>query len=664
MINYMTRDHAIALCARLLLVVSAFLIPLFFLPVTQEYYDTNKWVILVGSSLLILLLWTLKVLFSGQITVTVSSLTLAFGSLATASVISLLVASTNKAEALLSYYGLSTWISVTILFVAGTTLLDKHARVWLRWALMISCGLLAIFAIYQFFGIGKAMFPTVPFLADSFWTPVGSLAGLVSILALMLPVVIAELTEQIRTKHETGIAVSTIIAIVTVAGLFVTVPTLISKLSSTALPYPIGWAIVLEILKVPKNAFFGVGSENFLSAFSVGRPISINATPLWNLRFTQSSSLVLQIATTLGIIGIAGLAILFHSLLLGVFSKIKDTREYGVKAVIVIGILIFFLLPPSFPAITVFSFLLLTSIHLTGNERIFKLSDGMRIVPTMLSIGLCVVVVASFIWLGKVYSGEIMYYKSLQALQNNKGTDTYYLLHTTIRFNPDVAKYHVALSQTSLALANTLAQSSATASGKPAKDKDKNRKMAADLIQQAIQEAKIAVTKEPTSPLPWENLASIYQSLLRISKGSDQWAVAALQRAIQLDPVNPVSRLTLGGVYVAQQNYDLAAQQYVAAISLKPDYANAHYNLAFIFRQKKQYLNAAVELTRAKVLINPGSPDEKRVASELDEITKLLTKDEKAALAQFTNPSRQPQGNTVTAPDNAQQAPDLSPTNP
>jgi hypothetical protein len=60
---------------------------------------------------------------------------------------------------------------------------------------------------------------------------------------------------------------------------------------------------MLEILKNPKQAIFGVGADNFLYAFAIGRPASLNMTPIWSTRFTTNTNLFFHIITIYGLLG-------------------------------------------------------------------------------------------------------------------------------------------------------------------------------------------------------------------------------------------------------------------------------------------------------------------------------------------------------------------------
>ena len=102
-------------------------------------------------------------------------------------------------------------------------------------------------------------------------------------------------------------------------------------------------------------------------------------------------------------------------------------------------------------------------------------------------------------------------------------------------------------------------------------------------------EGRFGVGIAPRSAANWEVLASIYKQISGVSQNALQFSLDAYGRAIQLDPLNPLLRLSVGGVYYQLKNYDLAVRFFDDAVSLKPDYSNALYNLAIALRDKGSY---------------------------------------------------------------------------
>ncbi len=561
------------------------LLPVFFLPVTQDAFDTNKWMLLVGAALVILLLWGVRTLTTGTLTIAWNGTVKRLGLLALATLASILV-SPNKVEALLTPLGAGTFLALFVVASVGATFLDHKTRAILSWALMTTGSLVALLAIYRFVGLG----------GDPLWTPVGTNVGLMIVLVVTIPILIG---------HARRHSVAIVMGVACLGGLVLTTYQVLLTWNTTVLPYWVNWQILLESYKNWKSLLVGVGAENFLAAFTAGRPAALNMTAIWNTRFTLGSSLAFHIATVYGLVGAAAFG--------WFLTKIHPVAIFALL-----------LLPPSFSALVVVVAILIVSEP--AHPMSLKGSHPSRLIA--------IVVFLLVGWAGyglmRAYGAELAFASSIKALESRDGTGAYHLQIQAISRNPHVTRFHTAYSQTNVALASALA-GTATSSASP-ETRDQNRQTTTQLIQQAIREAKIAVNLAPRNLLAWEHIATVYQTLTGVAQGADQWTVAAYSQAVQLDPTNPVIRLRLGGAYVGQQKLDLAAESYAAAIALKPDYANAYYNLAFVYRQQKKFLPAAQALEQALQYVIPGGDDARRAQKEREELRELLTEEEKQML--------------------------------
>jgi tetratricopeptide (TPR) repeat protein len=202
--------------------------------------------------------------------------------------------------------------------------------------------------------------------------------------------------------------------------------------------------------------------------------------------------------------------------------------------------------------------------------------------------------------------------------------------------NPYRDNYRVVYSQTNLLLANSIA-------GK--KDlTESDRSTVTQLIQQGIREAKNAVALNSTKVTNVENLATIYRNLLNLAQGADSWTIASYRQAIILDPVNPNLRVALGGVLYSLKNYDEAINFFRQAIDLKPNLANAHYNLAAAYREKGDFQNAYNSMQQVIQLVDKTSADYTKSSEELEQLRQKL-----GAAANAT-PTTNTQPATLTTP--------------
>ncbi|KKU86462.1 MAG: hypothetical protein UY16_C0056G0007 [Candidatus Gottesmanbacteria bacterium GW2011_GWA2_47_9] len=186
--------------AQTVTVAALAILPIFFLPITQDFYDTNKWILLVVVAALLLVLTGVNVGLTRSLFVSVSPLTLGLASLTIASLVSLGISSANRWEALLLPIGVGTFINLTLVSLLAHHLLTAGIKRILRLILLASATVAGLIAIAQFFEVGKLAATTVPYLADPLWTPVGSSVGLMVFLALVLPFAVEDLLTGLKKQ--------------------------------------------------------------------------------------------------------------------------------------------------------------------------------------------------------------------------------------------------------------------------------------------------------------------------------------------------------------------------------------------------------------------------------------------------------------------------------
>lgn len=583
------------------------LIPLFFLPITQDAYDFQKWTFLCILAVDILLWWSIRVVKTGTVSLTRSRIALGLGAMTIAGGASLLFASSNKTEAILSSFGVGTFAALLAIALCIGTIPEKSQKKILSlW--IVGTGLFGLIALYQYVGVAKVMFPGIRVLSDKRWTPIGSPVGLILILIVTLPLAVKELLESWKEKKEGMVVASCIAFILMVTGIIVTLVTLIPQIPHVFLPVPTGWAITMESWKHWRQALVGVGAENFLYAFTSGRPIALNMTPLWTARFTTSASLLLHIMTTEGLLGT--IAVFFF--LSTVFEK---HASRWIKISQTLGILCFMGAPTSFPYLLVVVLLGMMGQH---ESHVWHVRERWQRLMIVVPI---VVILGGIVYgLARHYIAEVTLHQALQSAAVGNGKETYNKELKAIILSPNISRYHLLYSQTNLVLAETITTNLASREASPSAISQQDRQLVTTLIQQAIREGKRTVSLAPTNILAWENLARIYERLVRAAQGADTWTITTYQRAIQLDPTNPVLRIAFGMTLVNQKQFDRATEQFAAAASLKPDYANAYYNLANVARLTGDTAKAKTFLEKVLSLTPPGTGDYEKVQRELDSL--------------------------------------------
>jgi tetratricopeptide (TPR) repeat protein len=196
------------------------------------------------------------------------------------------------------------------------------------------------------------------------------------------------------------------------------------------------------------------------------------------------------------------------------------------------------------------------------------------------------------------------------AASKNDGNETYNIQIKAIGVNPNYAYYREIYSQTNLALAQNIL------SVEEVSDTDKEK--ASTLVQQAVREAKSAVSLEENNSIYWSNLASIYRSLVGVVDGAADWSLQAYQQTIVLNPVDPITNLNMGGLYYAAEQYDSAERSFEESVKVKQDYANAWYNWAYAAKKLNKLDIAVSRLQQALTLVAADSSDYEAAAKELE----------------------------------------------
>jgi len=376
----------------------------------------------------------------------------------------------------------------------------------------------------------------------------------------------------------------------------------------------------------------GAGPGNYLSAFNQFRPLSYNQTDNWALRFTSARNFYLTTLTETGFLGAAALIFI----VLGVYRRLrkifgKDKNEFTNKTfkenAILISLVVLLVSFIFFAAVQSHIMLLFVLLALSSQGRRIKLnlsaqatdennilssSLATRLPAFLVSVPVIVALIVFAVFSGRALAAEATYKKGLDALIQNDGATTYELLRQAINTNPYVDRYHASYSQINLALANSIAQNEDIT--------DQDRETITQLIQQAIREAKATVTLNPQRAGNWEVLARTYQAIAPFAQGADQFTIETFNQAVALDPINPNLRISLGGTFYALGDYDNAIDAFKLAVLAKPDHANAHYNLAFAYREKGEIEKAISEMTIVLSLADRESNDYELARTELENL--------------------------------------------
>jgi len=608
-----------------ILSLTIFLFPLFFLPITQEYFATAKLYLLAFSGLLLLLLTALEILITGKFEFRLKKIELLKTFLLLAVLISLIVSSANKIQALLN----PNFGFVALLSLAVLTFYSERSTIVVFKLLSLSGLILSLVTIVFFFQPFRHI-PLVfelQFLNNRFFTPMGSQIDLAIFLGFMLVAQLLQLIFFLKPKKNTPLNSFNLLyypltTLFTLLALILSLSSLYSGGREPLMPFKYSWFSFIETLKNPLQALVGVGIDNLAAVFTRVKDIAYNQSPLWQIRsFDVSPSSILHIATESGLLGLAAIG----AILIWAYKKIvKGERLLWLPLLYLTLILLFF--PPSLTVFFIF-FLGLASVEDNSSLPAAALAKAGKLLYPPLNSSkflyfppafvLIVLTLTSFFLLSRSYLAEFYFKKSIDALAHSRGRILYDSQRKAILTNPYIERFHLNFSQTNLLLATTLVNTLRVRESSSTLPEGESQAII-QAGQTAIVEAKNAVILNPQKASNWENLALINRNLVNVFTGLDKEVIAAYEKAILLDPQNPQYRLSLGAFYYSQGNFSEAVRSFEQTVVLKPNWANAHYNLAWALYQKQDYQKANQEMLVSISLLHPKKDKVDRDKAEKD----------------------------------------------
>jgi tetratricopeptide (TPR) repeat protein len=619
------------------------LFPVFLTNMTTDYFILPKQALVVFAGIVILTLYGVKTLLLEKVNIRRTPFDLAVV-LFLATILLSSIFSTAWADSLSNF--IPVLFAGLLYFGIVYNAKNEQSVTVLIGSLLTGACLLAVFPILSHLKIYVLPYD---FTKIATFTPTGSNLDQVLYLLFVLPVsfyfilpyltkgklnrIFAERKEDL--PKIIGFAVAGLIIL---AGLAVSIYNLIQPSALVILPLETGFqtafaAISQDAGRTLQGFLFGNGFGEYLLAFAKFKQASFNANPtLWSLAFIHSSSFVLELLATTGLLGLLSFLFLCY----------KVIREKPLFVPVIIILAAAFVLPLTFISLVPLFFLLAIYAAIRGvsnDQRYFDVElelvafkkgfitftsggerkRGYEKILSYSVFGIILIFVALLGFLSFDYlSANITLANALTAANQNNGQLTYTYENTAVnsltgRYNDS---YFRVFSQTNIALANSLASSVPQGASPSAQ----TQQTIYTLVQQSITAGRQATTLSPQNPLDWQNLATIYRSLIGFGQNADQFAIQAQQQAIQLDPANPQEYITLGGIYYQLGTWDKALVQFQQAATLKPDFPNAYYNIGHTLLQQGDLKGALTQFETVKSL---EANDPTNLAKINGEITQL-----------------------------------------
>lgn len=644
-------SNAIVSIATIIIAVVFLVFPVFFLTATTDFFTFPKQILVIGAALILFLLYGIKSILDRKVSLLVNPLNIPVLIFCAALILSTIF-SVSRFDAVLQSVPvilLGVFFFTTINFIQ-----EKSSFIIVITCLIVGTVISALISILSFFNIYILPFAEAKSVNfNTFGSPVQYGAFLLPIL-VMCSASLFMLLKKHKVKAITSSAnnlLQFIAAIIFAAGLGILIFQIIkAPQKPILLPFNHGFQIAFasisqDATRMAQSLLFGSGYGTFSIDFGRFVSSAFNSYPFWSLTFAFSSSYILELLATTGILGVIGIAFMFTNF---IRSKAKPSNPLFLAVITIFALSL--LIPFSYALVfLMFALLSLFVAHrgienakgfenitinlvalqqglIAMHEEHSTKNKGSLFFPTiLLLIGLIGSFYILFYLVGsgtaprkgyaQLISADMKFARSLSAKALESGQETYQLQTSALNEYPYRSDYYRIYSQINLALAANLV---AAQNGNQPGQEVQNQIVG--LLQQSINSARQAVTFSQYSSLNWQNLGQIYRNLIGVGENAERFAVESYGQAILLNPANPGLKIELGGIYYQLQQWEQAQNQFSQAVQNKADYANAYYNLGHVFEEKGDLQSALSQYEIVKQLVINDKANLDKIEGEIKSV--------------------------------------------
>ena len=648
------------------LILLAFSLPLFFLPITSEAFEFPKQILLIFSVSILTLIWVIKMILEKAVKILHSPLTtpilIFFGIFFLSTIFSI-----HRFSSIFGSYPklqgglISIFICLLTFFLVASNIQEKKQIIRLLFVLCFSGLLVAIIGVFNFFDFyllsdflrgrfitpagpadGSSLFLILlfPILALTFFFGeslvlriLSALAGfffllyiflisqIAAILSVFLVLLLVLFFARFQLSRPTAIRLGItfllilfLLAINNVGPIRSQIPFLKDRPAQhdISIDLDTAWAITASSFQSFKLLILGSGPSTYLFDFTSFKPSRFNQTSLWDLRFEKSSNEYLQITSTLGLLGL--ITFIYLLIVIGRIGKeIWQGKEDLLSWICLSSVILFafigFFVPSA--ALTNWAFWLFLGLFVSS-ARLINLTGIREVelsVATVQPRGLSQAKEEILPWVVGVITVLI-----LVPLFWQEGR----IFQAEIHFAKAQAEQFKEQPN-----ANFILESLREARNIMPNNDTYRRTLSATclnfailgqeqlsedtkqwLLQEAVREGETAARLAPHNIFNWENLQRVY-TLVTIERNDELLINNVFPREISLDPINPRHWNDLGWVYFNMRNdIDTAKWHFQRAISLKSDFPDARYNLARVYKEEGKKGRALQEYEQSLNLLN------------------------------------------------------------
>lgn len=613
-------NKTIKLAQKLTIYFILIAVPVAVLPIASNPFVVSKMAVLLFAMGVLFLLHAAEIVSTGKLKFAVSAYDLPVALFALAYALAAVFQTPNIMDAILLPGTATAVVTSAVLYF----LINQQSgaeKENIKVALTAGAGL---FSLLMLLGYAKVfeLIPQLPaFMRAQTFTPEGGYLPAAIFLVVIIPMAIGSFLTASDIKKRTITALS--LAVISLGALLAIYQMLPGKITSPQLnSFSASWQTAVEVLK--REPILGVGPGNYLTAYNRYRPLEVNTSDLWSVRFASARSFILTSLTETGLLGVAALLMIMVFVYRSTKVLVKEgpgKRDNYAAYTSAVSLVVMAVSLILFPATFLLIMLFFVALSLNATTKLTRLpllaKDKSETAVTkfpaiLVATPLVILVAFVYYYSGRILVAEYRFTRALGHLSRNEAQQTVDTLVSAINQNPRVDRYRATYSRVNIALADAIARNEEIT--------DEDRNSIAQLVQLSISEAKAAVALNPTRAGNWEVLGRTYQAIIPVAQGADLFAAQSYQQAVALDPYNPSLRIVLGGLFYQAGNYEQAIRIFELATQIKPDLANAHYNLAFALREAGQTERAIQELTTVLSLVPRDSQDYELAQQALSEM--------------------------------------------
>lgn len=621
-------------------------LPLLFATVTTDAFILPKQIFIVAAASLSLIIWGVISVFQRKIVLRTNPFLLPLGLFTIIIVVSSIL-SRNMYDSLAS--SIPVVACFVLFFVMVHVISERRDFLLAGGSLLLGAVLSTIISALYFFQIYVLpLSATHNKYFTTFGSPIQHVIYILPLLIICGFLVFADLRKRsTKLNYDQMFTAITGVVLLLGTGLILfqifSIPT-----RPVLLPYTYGFQIATAAISQDASRFlvalpFGSGYGTFLSDYTRFKFPTINLNPqLWSYQFTYSSSFVLEILSTVGLLGLLSYLFIIYRVL-RTRAKNVGPIYLGLATILILSFFLPFSLGQVFLLFALIG-IYTSSLVLMEDKRIetvrlslVALRDGFlsmeetadpdrrykkdsRVLPLVIALAIILVSGYTSYLAVNLFLADSKIAKSLTPAIRSNGEAVYNLQRDALIIFPYRSDYYRLFSQLNLGLASTISQNISKNTPKDGKVSPQVQQTVSQLLQQSVNNARTAVALAPVTAVNWENLASIYRNLIGVGQDADQFAIATMNQAIALDPANPLLRVELGGIYYQLQQFDAAQTQFAEAIRIKPDFANAYYNLGHAYESKNDNV-AALNAYQAALSLLTNANDKKQLQKEIDTLS-------------------------------------------